>query len=87
MVSSKSKLQSQDPWWVRWLLIGVSISFLTFLLLLPLIVIFREALAKGIAFYIRSLSDRNAWNAVKMTLLRLREQLSECIQRQLHPSS
>ena len=26
-------------------------------------------------------------SAVKMTLLRLREQLSECIQRQLHPSS
>ncbi|MFM7604650.1 MAG: sigma-70 family RNA polymerase sigma factor [Prosthecobacter sp.] len=26
-------------------------------------------------------------SAVKMTLLRLREQLSECIQRQLHPST
>jgi RNA polymerase sigma-70 factor (ECF subfamily) len=26
-------------------------------------------------------------SAVKMTLLRLREQLSQCIQRQLHPSS
>lgn len=69
MDSSKTKLYSQDPWWVRWLLIGVTISFLTFLLLLPLIVIFQEALAKGIAFYIRSLSDRNAWSAVKMTLL------------------
>lgn len=69
MDPSKTKLHSQDPWWVRWLLIGISISFLTFLLLLPLIVIFQEALVKGIAFYIRSLSDRNAWSAVKMTLL------------------
>lgn len=69
MVSSQNKKQSQDPWWVRWFLIGVSVSFLTMLLLLPLIVIFQEALSKGIAFYIRSLSDRNAWNAVKMTLL------------------
>lgn len=69
MSTSTNKLQAQDPWWVRWLLIGVSVTFLTFLLLLPLIVIFQEALAKGIAFYIRSLSDRNAMSAVKMTLL------------------
>ncbi|XZE32680.1 sulfate ABC transporter permease subunit CysW [Pirellulaceae bacterium SH501] len=69
MSTSTNKLQAQDAWWVRWLLIGVSVTFLTFLLLLPLIVIFQEALAKGIAFYIRSLSDRNAMSAVKMTLL------------------
>jgi sulfate transport system permease protein len=55
MVSSQNKKESQDPWWVRWFLIGVSVSFLTMLLLLPLIVIFQEAFSKGIAFYIRSL--------------------------------
>ncbi|XZE46523.1 sulfate ABC transporter permease subunit CysW [Pirellulaceae bacterium SH467] len=70
MGSSKTKsLQSKDPWWVRWILISISVAFLTFLLLLPLIVIFQEALSKGIAFYIQSISDRNAWNAVKMTLI------------------
>ncbi|AMV33221.1 Sulfate transport system permease protein CysW [Pirellula sp. SH-Sr6A] len=70
MGSSKTKpLQSTDPWWVRWMLIGISVAFLTFLLLLPLIIIFQEALSKGIAFYIQSISDRNAWNAVKMTLI------------------
>ena len=31
-------------------------------------------------------TTRRSESAVKMTLLRLREQLSECIQRQLHPS-
>ncbi len=32
-------------------------------------------------------STQRSESAVKMILLRLREQLSECIQRQLHPSS
>jgi len=32
-------------------------------------------------------STQRSESAVKMILLRLRTQLSECIQRQLHPSS
>jgi RNA polymerase sigma-70 factor (ECF subfamily) len=38
---------------------------------------------------VREIADatQRSESAVKMTLLRLREQLSDCIQRQIHPSA
>lgn len=60
---------SQDPLWVRVLLIGISITFLTFMLIFPLAVIFREAFSKGIAFYFSALTDKTAWSAIRMTLI------------------
>jgi sulfate transport system permease protein len=54
--------------WGRWLLIAVALAFLTAFVLLPLIVVFTEALAKGFASYAAAITDPMAWAAIKLTL-------------------
>jgi len=58
-----------DPLWVRLLLIGLALLFVGSLLLLPLAIVFAEALRKGVAIYLRSLSEPAALSAVKLTLI------------------
>ncbi|MGU7839131.1 sulfate ABC transporter permease subunit CysW [Burkholderia sp. AW33-5] len=57
-----------EPRAVRWLLIGVSLTFLAFFLVVPLAAVFFEALRKGVGFYLESLADPDAWSAIKLTL-------------------
>lgn len=59
----------QDPPWVRYVLVTVSIAIVGLLLMFPLLVIFFEAFRKGIQFYVQSMTDRNAIQAIKMTLI------------------
>ncbi len=59
----------RDPWWVRYTLIAITIGFISLLLILPLGVIFWEGLQKGWGVYVASLTNRNAVNAIRMTLL------------------
>jgi len=54
---------------VRRLLIGVALAFLSLFLFLPLISVFVQALAKGLAFYWHSVSDPMALSAIKLTCL------------------
>lgn len=54
---------------VRWVLIGISIGFLTLFLLLPLLAVFTEALRKGISVYLASFDDADAFAAIRLTLL------------------
>lgn len=54
---------------VRWLLIAVSLGFLAMFLFLPLVVVFVEALRKGIGAYLAGLNDPAAIAAIKLTLL------------------
>ncbi|MEN6449899.1 MAG: sulfate ABC transporter permease subunit CysW [Thermoguttaceae bacterium] len=58
-----------EPRWVRWLLIGVSLTFLGLFLLVPLLVVFVEALALGWRAYVHSLIDPDTRSAIRMTLL------------------
>jgi sulfate transport system permease protein len=58
-----------EPRWVRWLLIAVALGFLGLFLLVPLMVVFAEALRQGWAAYASSLSDSGAWSAIRLTLL------------------
>ena len=58
-----------EPPWVRWLLIGIALTFLSLFLVIPLISVFVQAFAKGISFYLTTLSDPMAWSAIKLTLL------------------
>jgi sulfate transport system permease protein len=51
------------------LLIVLALLFLGSFLVLPLLVVFVQALAKGIGAYLTAISDPNAWAAVKLTLL------------------
>ena len=58
-----------EPFWVRALLIGVALAFLTLFLFIPLIAVFTEALKKGWDTYITALVEPDAVAAIKLTLL------------------
>ncbi|HPQ16199.1 MAG TPA: sulfate ABC transporter permease subunit CysW [Bryobacteraceae bacterium] len=58
-----------EPRWVRNLLIGVTLLFLGSFLLLPLVVVFTEALRNGLAAYLASFSEPDALAAIRLTLL------------------
>lgn len=60
---------TQDPRWVRWLLIGIALGFLAFFLLLPLAAVFGEALRRGLVAYFAAVGDADALASVKLTLI------------------
>jgi sulfate transport system permease protein len=54
--------------WIKWLLIGIALSFVFLFLVLPLAAVFTEALRKGWRAYLGALEDPDAWSAIKLTL-------------------
>jgi len=58
-----------EPVWVRALLIGVALAFLTLFLFVPLISVFAEALKKGWDAYFAAITEEDAVSAIKLTLL------------------
>jgi sulfate transport system permease protein len=52
----------------RLLLIAVALVFLGLFLVLPLLVVFVQALAKGVGAYTTAIGDPMAWAAIKLTL-------------------
>jgi len=52
---------------VRALLIGIALLYLATFLGLPLVVVFTQALSKGVHTYVSALSDPAAWSAIKLT--------------------
>jgi len=58
-----------EPRWVRYLLIGIALSFVLLFLLLPLVFMMFEAFSKGVAHYKNSLTDEDTRNALYLTLL------------------
>jgi sulfate transport system permease protein len=54
---------------VQLVLILVALGFIAFFLLLPLVAVFAEALAKGFGTYLAALVDPDALSAIKLTLL------------------
>lgn len=67
--ASNMSQASRDPRWVQWILIAITIGFISLLLILPLGVIFWEALRKGFKTYTLALTDRNARSAIGLTVL------------------
>jgi sulfate transport system permease protein len=57
-----------DPAWVRWTIISVSIAFLGVFVVLPLINVFAQAFAKGIAVYFNALTNAETLAAIRLTL-------------------
>lgn len=53
----------------RLLLIAVSVVFLGFFLVLPLLAVFQQAFAKGLGAYLESFADDDARAAIKLTVL------------------
>lgn len=58
-----------EPVWLKVLLTIVALSFLTLFLLLPLVIVFGEAFAKGWQVYVASITEPAAAHAIKLTLL------------------
>ena len=57
-----------EPRWVRGLLIGLCILFLTLFIVLPLTIVFAEALARGGRVYLAALVEPEALSAIRLTL-------------------
>jgi sulfate transport system permease protein len=55
--------------WIKYTILFFSISFFTLFLLMPLLIVFVEALRKGFDVYWLALSDHDALDSVKLTLL------------------
>jgi sulfate transport system permease protein len=60
---------SEDPIWVRFLLIAIALGFLAAFLILPLTIVFKEALQNGVHAYINAIRDPMALSAIRLTLL------------------
>ena len=58
-----------EPFWVRALLIGIALAFLTLFLFVPLAIVFAEAFKKGVDVYIAAITDPDAVSAIKLTLI------------------
>ncbi|RKP52820.1 sulfate ABC transporter permease subunit CysW [Trinickia fusca] len=56
------------PHLVRWGLTGVALVFLALFLVVPLVVVFDQAFAKGVRFYLAALADPDARAAIALTL-------------------
>ncbi len=54
---------------VRWTLIAVALIFLALVLLLPLVLVFVQAFAKGLPAYLEAIREPDALSAAKLTLL------------------
>lgn len=68
-MSVENKHGIQDPLWVRWTLITITIGFVAIFLALPVAIIFAEALKDGWKTYAIALKDPAAWSAIHLTLL------------------
>ena len=60
---------TREPTWVKLVLISVALTFFAVFLLLPLGTVFAEGLRKGWGAYLAALTSRDAWDAIKLTLI------------------
>ena len=66
--SAPPKIATQDPDWVRRLLIGVALTFLALILVLPLLLVLVEAFRDGVAAFGNAISSADTIAAVELTL-------------------
>ena len=68
-LAGRLRLATDEPRFVKFLLIGTSILFLVVVLFVPLVSIFVEAFRKGIGVYVASLTDKYALSALWVTFI------------------
>jgi sulfate/thiosulfate transport system permease protein len=69
MAAAELRSPRRAPGVGRRLLITLALLFLGLFLLMPLLAVFAQALAKGLATYFVAISDPMAWSAIKLTLI------------------
>lgn len=67
--SSTRQSATTESVFARSLLIGFAVLFLAVFLILPVIVVFSEALSKGLSFYLATFEDPDAQAAIELTLI------------------
>jgi sulfate transport system permease protein len=60
---------TRDSNWVKWVVLGVSLSFFVLFLLMPLIAVFVEAFRKGWEAYFAALVEPDTLSAIRLTLV------------------
>ena len=60
---------TQDPWWVKTLVLSLVAVFLGLILVLPLVSVFAEALRQGLGPALEAISTPDAIASIKLTLL------------------
>ena len=65
---SASKRGTEDPAWVRFVLIGTALLFAGVFLLLPLANVLIQAFSKGLAPVWKALSHPDTWSAIKLSV-------------------
>ena len=73
-IAAKSHARRQtsptnEPLYVRWLLVIVGLLFMALFIVLPVVAVFSEALRQGIGVYFQSLMQPDALSAIRLTLL------------------
>ncbi|MES1148340.1 MAG: sulfate/thiosulfate ABC transporter permease CysW, partial [Bradyrhizobium guangdongense] len=66
--AARKNLRTESPA-VRIAIISVAILFLSVFVVLPLVVVFAQAFAKGISAYLAALSEPEALSAIRLTLV------------------
>src|SRR6266496_6506978 len=66
---AKSKRGTEESPFAKWTLIAIALAFCLVFLLLPLVNVFAQALAKGWSAYVQALTHPDSWAAIKLTLL------------------
>jgi len=54
--------------WVKWTLIAIAAIYMALIIALPLLIVFVEALKKGLDIYLASFDDRQSLAAIQLTL-------------------
>ena len=58
-----------EPLWVKRILIGLALAFMTLFLFVPLATVFFEAFKKGVDVYLAAITEPDALSAIKLTLI------------------
>src|SRR5690349_5999563 len=66
---NKSRRGTEEPPFIKWMLITLALGFCLIFLLLPLVNVFAQALSKGWSFYLNALIEPDSWAAIRLTLL------------------
>jgi sulfate/thiosulfate transport system permease protein len=67
--AASPRVVTDEPGWVKLVLIGTALLFLALFLFIPLVAVFYEGLKKGLDTYFVSLAEPDALAALRLTLL------------------
>lgn len=66
---ANSRFQNQEKTWVKWVLIGVAVGYLSLILFIPALNVFVQAFNKGISPFLSNLTATEFLHAAWLTLL------------------